>query len=303
MIPFAPHKQKPANGGLWLFQQSTLVQLHSFCIRLKMLWRKILTYSQHLVLGATLLGLIGSIAAYLLASHAALKDFLPWLAPSPATLLYGYLLWCLLKLVGSRPWWQNTPLVLTIPGALVLFIIARYDISLPDFTPKSPEINRVTLTDGRTFMLAYDRGSHLDITYALWQADESGPSPKVNWRRPDPVWPEYPDSWVKLNYSSGNKFTENPALLVTPDQHFLLVRRGGIWTDCMITSNPLRNCRCIDVYPSQIDRQEWHDRSEAITQLTGFTPEGEIIHSAEPQLTDEQCPMPPATEQVPQSAN
>lgn len=96
-----------------------------------------------------------------------------------------------------------------------------------------------------------------DTVYSLWQT--SGYS-WWSWRRVP----------VSLTYSEGGEFQDSPSLEFSFDDKYLLVRRGGIWTDCIDLSS-MMICEGIDQHPDWQNEQEWLNRSKQIGQITSNT--------------------------------
>ena len=143
-------------------------------------------------------------------------------------------LWPLLALVTA-----------SVPGLMVLGLISLFQLR--------SELDRVTLPDGRQVLLTLEP-IPTDAVYALWETAGWG------WR---PVL----QSVSEITYSEDGSFTKDPALILTPDGAHLLIRRGGIWADCVVVAKPWRTCIEMDGSPDT--PREMHARSSAIAAYTG----------------------------------
>jgi hypothetical protein len=121
----------------------------------------------------------------------------------------------------------------------------------------------VRLADGRRFILAQEPVM-TDSVYGLYEP--IGPL-GLYWR----------DAGF-LDYSEDGRFTSNAGLVLSPDQQWLLVTRGGVWTDCFRVS-PFRPVEC-----ATGNAPAWNDphyerdmllRSARIASLTGLAPPGD----------------------------
>ena len=118
----------------------------------------------------------------------------------------------------------------------------------------------ITLADGRRFVLAQEP-IMTDSVYSLYES-------------PDPLG----FTWRKageLDYSEDGRFIDGAALAVSPDQKWLLVTRGGVWTDCFRLT-PSRPVDCaVKPYPYWNDPNFERDmklRSAGIAALAGIAP-------------------------------
>ena len=119
------------------------------------------------------------------------------------------------------------------------------------------EVSRARLADGRTVVLAKEF-SLRDAAWSLWRPVDSFP---VMLR----------SLGTQISYSEAASWTRDPALILSPDGRYLLVRRGGIWTDCLITEAELAACPGTS---SSLDGQkpeEWLRQSELIETMTGMS--------------------------------
>lgn len=71
---------------------------------------------------------------------------------------------------------------------------------------------------------------------------------------------------LDLTHSEDGKFLSNPTMYISPDGHFLFVRRGSLWTDCVdLTDEPATMCS-----EAPLRRQvaeSWYRRSRQIEKL------------------------------------
>ena len=151
---------------------------------------------------------------------------------------------------GKRPW-AIARAVLLPPLLLVALIVWAF-VSLPGV------VNRVALPDGRRLLLGISPHPS-DVIYELWQSvDPWG----VLWR------PTNSD----LSWSEDGAHTADPALVVDPKGRWLLVRRGGLWTDCLDLHANLRGCESRTEASPEEDPEAWEKRSCRIERLVGLPP-------------------------------
>lgn len=149
-------------------------------------------------------------------------------------------------------WLSVIALVLLVPVAAIATLIAL---------AYGPErINSVQLPSGRQFVFAIEPVL-TDNVYSLYQPI----GPFGFW------WRQAGD----LDYSEDGRFTDNARLAISPDHRWLLVGRGGIWTDCfrLVNEMPVR-CDSIN-RPSWTDadyEQAMRAQSARFARLTGMTP-------------------------------
>ena len=75
-----------------------------------------------------------------------------------------------------------------------------------------------------------------------------------------------------LTWSEDGGFTEDPKLVLVHER-WLLVRRGGIWTDCYeISPTKLMSCGGGDQMQDWQDPDAWRAASEAMALKTGAGP-------------------------------
>ena len=178
--------------------------------------------------------------------------------PQEASLLVlvGAVLLVLAQLTASvdRTGWRRLlPLLTLVPMSLGLLM----GLGLTETQLVRHEVDRLTLPDGRLVMLTLEPGT-TDTIFAVWLEE--------GWR-----WRPLFEGVTQVSYSEDGSFTENPALVVSRDGQHLLIRRGGLWTDCWrigVASSP-----CLpDALPTPVRRSEWFDRSDRIAALVGMDP-------------------------------
>ncbi len=154
--------------------------------------------------------------------------------------IYLYLIGCLIYSLKTKLW--RKPVI--ILGALLsLLIVSLIEYVIATFHPY--EIQRVQTADSRLFMLSVG-GSPTDAIYQLWERTQ----------HPLPMWKQN----HYISYSENFDFTDNPALILSASEDYLLIRRGGIFTDCIALKH-YTTCE----YPSSILRhtepEKWKERS------------------------------------------
>jgi hypothetical protein len=120
----------------------------------------------------------------------------------------------------------------------------------------------VSLADGRRFILAQELVL-TDSVYGLYEP--YGPL-GIYWRGAG-----------DLDYSEDGRFTSDPGLTLSADEKWLLVARGGVWTDCFRLSAARPIDCAVKPYPSWSDpgfEQDMRLRSGRIAALTGLKPPG-----------------------------
>lgn len=113
-----------------------------------------------------------------------------------------------------RSFWLPLPLAVSFVAAVIALV-----------TPVS--IAQATLPDGRTLHLSQEP-LPTDVAYDLWREGMAG----LLW------WKINED----LSYSEDGSFIGDEALHVSGDGRRLLVKRGGIWTDCLDIQSRFREC-------------------------------------------------------------
>jgi hypothetical protein len=118
-------------------------------------------------------------------------------------------------------------------------------------------INRVTAPDGSQYLLGVGP-MPTDVDYQLWRSvDPSG----LFWERTE-----------DLTWSEDGGFTENPRLVLVRDR-WLLVRRGGIWTDCYeIVAEGLEHCGGGHTIPDWQNPDAWRRASAEMAVKVGVGP-------------------------------
>ncbi len=208
-----------------------------------------------LLLGSVLLILI---YLYLLNGAAPSQDrvqvVLPgWTAYIALGSLFLFVLSQLAAVVIRRGWRRVMPLIVLVP-AVPAFLLA---LGLLDVTMRRVELDRTTLPDGRVVMLTLE-AVPTDAVFNLWEQPEG-------WR-----WRSLFESGEALTYSEDGSFTADPRLVVSRDGRYLLVRRGGIWTDCWAI-DAKGSCFFL-VEGTSPGREEWLSRSQSIAFITGADP-------------------------------
>ena len=185
---------------------------------------------------------------------------LPILAPELANLasvvppfaITALLILSAMRAGKGRRAWAITRAIVLPPIVLIVWVVWGFVSGLPGV------VNRVALSDGRQFLLGVGPEPS-DIVYVLWQSvDPWG----VFWR----------PTKYDLTYSDDGTRTADPALVVDPTGRRLLVRRGGLWTDCLDLDQNIRACASKVEEPSQRDPGSWRARSEDIQRLVGLHP-------------------------------
>lgn len=118
-------------------------------------------------------------------------------------------------------------------------------------------VSWLQLPDNRSFAVTRT-GSNLRPYYKLWHAEGSE----------NPQW--QPLEEITLGLAVG-VHQADPRLISSPDGKWLLVRRGGAWTDCIELKPRLRNCPGFDDNLPEPESDAWFARSDAIERLTGLT--------------------------------
>lgn len=120
-------------------------------------------------------------------------------------------------------------------------------------------INFATAAGGKTFMLAQKPGLGSEFAWSIWR-----PLGRTGF-----LWALETD---QMNSSEDGQFLSNPKLVAIQDGRRLLVRRGGIWTDCFDVGEDLEYCKLPHLRwdaPSQ-SPNAWVGNSDAIAELTGM---------------------------------
>ena len=145
-------------------------------------------------------------------------------------------------------------LLLMVPVWLVGWVMT--EVSGPN------GVDSVRLSDGRRFILAHEVGWE-DPAFRLYEP--AGPL-GIHWR--------WAGDTVGFEYG---RFNRDPGLVLSGDEKWLLMRRGGLWTDCFrLDASGPRDCGVkLDPYWSDPTfERDMRLRSESISALTGLTPAG-----------------------------
>lgn len=205
--------------------------------------------------GAALtLGYAGLVAAVGAASGpdwmVPLPSWSDWLGVAAlATALLG-----LVALAAAARGWRRWATVAAVPPVALFGFLA---LVLAEFGGQMRVLGRAALPDGRAVALTLEPVP-TDSVYALWVAEGRGWRPLLR-----PV--------EQISYSEDGSFVADPALVPTPDGGRLLIRRGGLWTDCVEVSGPARPCRETDA-THPVTREDFLARSAAIAALVGMPP-------------------------------
>jgi hypothetical protein len=169
----------------------------------------------------------------------------------------GFVLFLLSQLVAvaiRRGWWRLMPF-LSLGLAFPLFVVV---IGFVQMATARSEIDRVSLPNGRVIMMTIEPGM-TDTIFGLWE--------KVggwSWQAPF-------EAVSEITYSEDHSFTTDPRLVVTANGQHLLIRRGGIWTDCWAIATSLNPCLPGE-YNSPDKWEDWISRSERIAAIVGADP-------------------------------
>ncbi len=157
--------------------------------------------------------------------------------------------------VAARRGWRRVLPLLALPPLVLSAALATHGTSL---ATGRVEADRVTLPDGRTVMLTREPVP-TDVAFAVWERADG-----LHWR---PLFTQAAD----ITYSEDGSFTADPRLVVSRDGRHLLLRRGGIWTDCWTIEARPRLCPLGEgEAPSGPD--DWRSRSLRIAAATGADP-------------------------------
>lgn len=170
--------------------------------------------------------------------------------------LTGGVLLALAQLCASavrKGWRRLLPLLALMPMGLLLLVI----LGLAETQLVRYELDRLTLRDGRVVMMTIEPGT-TDTIFALLLKD--------GWR-----WRPLFTGGTEVSYSEDGSFTEKPALVLTPGERHILIRRGGIWTDCWRVGGTLQPCLRDSAYVPDT-HSAWLDRSDRITAYVGMEP-------------------------------
>lgn len=148
--------------------------------------------------------------------------------------------------------WPMVRLLVGLPASVVAVVWIAFASGLPGV------VNRVTTASGQQYLLGVGP-MPTDVDYQLWRSVGPG---GVLWERAE-----------SLTWSEDGQFTQNPQLVLVRER-WLLVRRGGIWTDCYeITPGELKSCGGGDEIQDWQDPDAWRAASEEMATLVGAKPE------------------------------
>lgn len=171
--------------------------------------------------------------------------------------LAGFILFTLSQLVAGaiRRGWRRLIPLLSLGLAFPMFVVI---IGFVQIATARWEVDRVSLPNGRVVMMTLEPG-RTDAIFGLWE--KAG-----GW-----VWQAPFDAVSEITYSEDHTFTTDPRLVVTATGRHLLIRRGGIWTDCWAIATSLTPCLPGE-YISPVRREDWISRSERIAAIVGADP-------------------------------
>lgn len=143
-------------------------------------------------------------------------------------------------------------LLLGVPATLVVLFWIALSSGLPGV------VNRVTAPGGQQYLLGVGP-MPTDVDYQLWRS--VGPA-GLFW---EPAG--------TLTWSEDGRFTEDPELVLV-HARWLMVRRGGIWTDCYeIVGGALKSCGGGIRIQDWQDPDAWRRASAEMAARVGATPE------------------------------
>ncbi|MGF3027399.1 hypothetical protein ACQVP2_31905 [Methylobacterium aquaticum] len=151
---------------------------------------------------------------------------------------------------------QGWPRVVPLLIAVLVLPVAVVIIAFVGLTMQRAEINRITLPDGRVVMMTLEPVL-TDTVLDLWEPH--------GWR-----WRSFLNGG-NATYSEDGSFTDAPLLVLAKDGRHLMVRRGGIWTDCWTTEAKPRSCASGE-NGQPVTRAEWLSRSAQIAATIGLDP-------------------------------
>ena len=150
---------------------------------------------------------------------------------------------------ASRRRWPAIRLIVGLPATLLAILVVS--LASPGV------INRVTLPDSQQYLFGVG-AMPTDVDYQLWKSVGPG---GVFWRKAE-----------DLTWSEDGGFTEDPQLVLVKER-WLMVRRGGIWTDCYeVTAAGLNPCGGINEMPDWQRPGTWHAASARMAQEVGADP-------------------------------
>lgn len=155
---------------------------------------------------------------------------------------------------AKRRHWPIVRLLVGLPATVVAVVWIAVASGLPGV------VNRVTTESGQQYLLGVGP-MPTDVDYQLWRSVGPG---GVLWERAE-----------SLTWAEDGQFTRNPRLVLVRE-HWLMVRRGGIWTDCYeITPGELRSCGGIHQMPDWQRTGAWHAASARMAQEVGAEPDAD----------------------------
>ncbi|MBU4136055.1 MAG: hypothetical protein KJ690_06530 [Alphaproteobacteria bacterium] len=151
-----------------------------------------------------------------------------------------------------RRLWPMLRLLIGLPAALIALMWIALASGLPGV------VNRVTTPGGQQYLLGVGP-MPTDVDYQLWRSVGPG---GVLWERAE-----------SLTWSEDGGFTRNPRLVLVAER-WLMVRRGGIWTDCYeLTPGGLRSCGGGHEVHDWRNPDAWRAASAEMAAKVGVRPE------------------------------
>jgi hypothetical protein len=153
---------------------------------------------------------------------------------------------------AKRRLWPMVRLLVGVPATVIAVVWIAFTSGLPGV------VNRVTTDSGQQYLLGVGP-MPTDVDYQLWRSVGPG---GVLWERAE-----------SLTWSEDGQFTQNPQLVLV-HKRWLMVRRGGIWTDCYeITPGELRSCGGVHQMPDWQKTGAWRAASARMVQQVGAEPD------------------------------
>ncbi len=154
---------------------------------------------------------------------------------------------------AERRLWPMVRLLFGLPATVVAIIWISFASGLPGV------VNRVSTPSGQQYLLGVGP-MPTDVDYQLWRSVGAG---GVLWERAE-----------SLTWSEDGGFTQDPQLVLVRGR-WLMVRRGGIWTDCYeITGDALTSCGGGDQMQDWQNPAAWRAASGEMAAKVGVDPEG-----------------------------
>lgn len=153
---------------------------------------------------------------------------------------------------AKRRLWPIVRLLVGLPATVVAVVWIAVASGLPGV------VNRVTTDSGQQYLLGVGP-MPTDVDYQLWRSVGPG---GVLWERAE-----------ILTWSEDGQFTQNPQLVLVRER-WLMVRRGGLWTDCYeITPGELKSCGGGHEIQDWPNPDAWRAASAEMAVKVGVKPE------------------------------